>query len=99
MSAFDSQVALARGSKVAQQEIDVLAQIVSKLARAYRRAGSQVKLQNLFTRARPLLGDNNPTLDVITIEGLREDGKRREAPRPYANRGQAFSSRSLAAID
>jgi tetratricopeptide (TPR) repeat protein len=77
--AFDSQVALARGSKVAPQDIDVLSQIVSKLARAYRRAGSQVKLQNLFTRARPLLGDNNSTLDVITIESLREDGKRREA--------------------
>src|SRR5262249_37646401 len=77
--AFDGQVALAKVEAVGPQNIDVLAQIVTKLSRAYRRAGSQEKLQNLFTRARPLLGENSSTLDMITIEGLRENGKRREA--------------------
>ena len=53
--------------------------IVGKMARIYRRAGQTAKLQALLTRARRAIDEQNPLVETITIEGLREDGKRREA--------------------
>lgn len=52
---------------------------VNRLARVCRRAGYQTKLQALLARARRVVDEHNPLLDQITIEGLRADGKRREA--------------------
>ena len=54
-------------------------EVASRLARLYRRIGNQNRLQNLLTRTRRLVDEHNPLVELITIEGLREDGKRREA--------------------
>ncbi len=54
-------------------------EVASRLARLYRRIGNQTRLQNLLTRTRRLVDEHNPLVELITIEGLREDGKRREA--------------------
>jgi tetratricopeptide (TPR) repeat protein len=54
-------------------------EVVSRAARVYRRIGNQSKLQSLLTRTRRLVDEHNPLVELITIEGLREDGKRREA--------------------
>jgi Flp pilus assembly protein TadD len=44
-----------------------------------RRTGNQAKLQAVINRARRAIDEQNPLLDMLTIEALREDGKRREA--------------------
>jgi tetratricopeptide (TPR) repeat protein len=54
-------------------------EVVSRLVRALRRAGSQEKIQSVLAKTRRALDDRNPLLDLITIESLREDGKFREA--------------------
>jgi tetratricopeptide (TPR) repeat protein len=54
-------------------------EVANRLARAYRRVGNQTKLQTLLTRSRRLVDEHNPLVELIIIEGLREDGKRREA--------------------
>lgn len=54
-------------------------EVANRLARIYRRVGNQTKLQTLLTRTRRLVDEHNPVVELITIEGLREDGKRREA--------------------
>jgi tetratricopeptide (TPR) repeat protein len=54
-------------------------EVVNRLAIVFRRVGSQTKLQTLMTRTRRLIDEHNPLVELITIEGLREDGKRREA--------------------
>lgn len=58
---------------------DLFANVVTRLSSAYRRTGNKQKLQTVSARARQLLGDNNPQLDLLAIETLRDDGKRREA--------------------
>ena len=66
-----------RGS--GNQNTDLLGHVVGRLSRVYRRLGHASKLQQAFTRARPVIGERSTVLDLLTIENLREDGKRREA--------------------
>jgi tetratricopeptide (TPR) repeat protein len=54
-------------------------EVVSRLVRACRRVGNQSKLQSVLARTRRVIDEQNPMLDLIAIESLREDGKRREA--------------------
>ncbi len=54
-------------------------EVVNRLAIIFRRTSSQTKLQTLLARTRRLIDEHNPLVELITIEGLREDGKRREA--------------------
>lgn len=54
-------------------------EIVTRLVQVCRRSGQQTKLQAVLTRARRLVDEHNPLLDHLTIDMLREDGKRREA--------------------
>ncbi|MFN0112086.1 MAG: tetratricopeptide repeat protein [Blastocatellia bacterium] len=54
-------------------------EIVNRLAVIFRRTGNSVKLQTLLARARRLIDEHNPIVDLLTIETLREDGKRRDA--------------------
>jgi tetratricopeptide (TPR) repeat protein len=61
------------------QNVDLFAHVLNRLTRVYRRVGQQEKLQRAFDRARPIIGDRSPALDLILIENLREEGKRREA--------------------
>jgi tetratricopeptide (TPR) repeat protein len=72
------------------QGIDLFAHVLSKLTRVYRRAGQQEKLQAAFDRARPVVGDKSAALDLIVIENLREDGKRREALEMVVNAAKRF---------
>ncbi|MBI3426292.1 MAG: tetratricopeptide repeat protein [Acidobacteria bacterium] len=53
--------------------------VVGKMARLLRRSGNQARLQALLTRARRSLDEQNPLIESLTIESLREEGKRREA--------------------
>lgn len=57
----------------------LFSEVVTRLARVCRRVGNQTKLQNLLTRTRRLIDEQNSLVDLISIEGLREDGKYREA--------------------
>jgi tetratricopeptide (TPR) repeat protein len=54
-------------------------EVVNRLVRACRRVGNQSKLQSVLARTRRVIDEQNPMLDLIAIESLREDGKRREA--------------------
>ena len=54
-------------------------EIVSRLAVIFRRTSNQTKLQALLTRTRRLIDEQNPLADLVTIENLLEEGKRREA--------------------
>lgn len=54
-------------------------EVVNRLSVVLRRTGNQVKLQNLLSRTRRLVDEHNPLVELITIENLRKDGKRREA--------------------
>jgi tetratricopeptide (TPR) repeat protein len=54
-------------------------EVVNRLVRVCRRAGNQTKLQSALAKTRRVIDEQNPLLDLITIEMLREDGKRREA--------------------
>ena len=57
----------------------LFSEVVNRLVRACRRVGNQAKLQSVLTKARRVIDDQNPMLDLIAVESLREDGKRREA--------------------
>jgi tetratricopeptide (TPR) repeat protein len=57
----------------------LFSEVVNRLVRACRRAKSQVRLQNVLARTRRAIDETNPLLDLIAIESLRGDGKRREA--------------------
>jgi tetratricopeptide (TPR) repeat protein len=73
-----------------------LEHVLGKLTRVYRRVGQLEKLQAAFDRARPAIGDRSPALDLIVIENLREDGKRREALEMVVNATKRFpEDRSL----
>jgi tetratricopeptide (TPR) repeat protein len=65
--------------KLTSRNTDLFVNVVTKLTQAHRRVGNKQKLQTAFTRARQLLGENSPQLDLMAIETLREEGKRREA--------------------
>lgn len=54
-------------------------EVVHRLSKVFRRLGSQAKLQSLLTRTRRLVDEHNPIVELIAVEGLREDGKNREA--------------------
>ncbi|MGH9836085.1 MAG: tetratricopeptide repeat protein [Blastocatellia bacterium] len=54
-------------------------EVVNRLVRVCRRAGNQAKLQIALEKARRAIDEQNPLLDLINIELLREDGQRREA--------------------
>ncbi len=54
-------------------------EVVNRLVRVYRRTKNQMKLQTALAKTRRAIDESNPLLDLITVESLREDGKRREA--------------------
>ncbi len=54
-------------------------EIANRLAAIFRRTGNQTKMQALLTRTRRLIDEQNPLADLITIENLQDEGKRREA--------------------
>lgn len=54
-------------------------EVVNRLAIIFRRTGNQTRLQTLLARTRRLIDEHNPLVELITIESLREDGKRLEA--------------------
>lgn len=64
---------------VAGQRLDLFGHVLGRLMRVYRRTGRVEKVEQAFNRARPVIGDRSPALDLLVIEHLREDGKRREA--------------------
>jgi tetratricopeptide (TPR) repeat protein len=64
---------------VNEQAAGLFNHIVGKMARLLRRSGNQPKLQTLLTRTRRAIDEQNPLVETLTIESLREDGKRREA--------------------
>src|SRR5262249_52911703 len=64
---------------VSEQNAGLFNHVVNKLARLCRRTGNQAKLQVVLNRARRAIDEQNPLIELITIEALREDGKRREA--------------------
>ncbi|MDX2032965.1 MAG: tetratricopeptide repeat protein [Blastocatellia bacterium] len=74
--AFDS--ILGRGP-VTAVNTPLLGEVVNRLVRVCRRAGNQTKLQSILARTRRAIDEQNPLLDILTIETLREDGRRREA--------------------
>jgi tetratricopeptide (TPR) repeat protein len=67
-----------RGASTAQN-LDLFAHVINRLARVYRRTGQTDRLQAAFTRARPVVGERSPALELLTIEGLREEGKQQAA--------------------
>lgn len=71
--------ALAGRGTVSDRNVGLFNHVVGKLARLCRRTGNQAKLQAVFNRTRRLIDEQNPLIEMLTIEGLREDGKRREA--------------------
>jgi tetratricopeptide (TPR) repeat protein len=64
---------------VSEQTEGLFNHVTSKAARLCRRTGNQIKLQTLLARARRAIREQNPLIETLTVEGLREVGKRREA--------------------
>ena len=62
-----------------EQAVGLFNHIVGKMARLLRRSGNQPKLQALLTRTRRVIDEQNPLIESLTIESLREEGKRRDA--------------------
>lgn len=54
-------------------------EVVNRLVRVCRRIGNQTKSESVLARTRRAIDEQSPLLDLITIESLRESGKRREA--------------------
>lgn len=54
-------------------------EVVNRLVRVLRRVGNQQKMQSVLTRTRRVVDEHNPLLDLLAIDSLREEGKRREA--------------------
>ena len=54
-------------------------EVLTGLVRVCRRTGNQAKMQSAINRIRRLVEADNPILDQIAIDNLREDGKRAEA--------------------
>jgi tetratricopeptide (TPR) repeat protein len=57
----------------------LFSEVVNRLVRTCRRVGNQSKLQSVLARTRRVIDEQNPMLDMIAIESLRDDGKHREA--------------------
>ena len=72
------------------QNLELFAHVLNRLTRVYRRVGLQEKQLAAFDRARPVIGDRSPALDLIVIENLREEGKRREALEMAINTSKRF---------
>lgn len=70
---------LAGKGPVSEPNVPLFNHLVGKMARLHRQAGQPAKLQALLTRARRAIAEQNPLIESLTIEGLREEGKRREA--------------------
>ncbi|HEX4951722.1 MAG TPA: tetratricopeptide repeat protein [Blastocatellia bacterium] len=70
---------LANRSKLDAASTETLTTVVARLTRAYNRQGDKKKAQAVFARAQQLLGENNPMVNSLLIDELREEGKYREA--------------------
>jgi tetratricopeptide (TPR) repeat protein len=70
---------LANRPKLDAASTETLTTVVARLTRAYHRQGDKKKAQTVFTRAQQLLGEGNPMVSSLLIDGLREEGKFREA--------------------
>ncbi len=66
-------------TKLDASSTETLTTIVARLTRTYNRQGDKKKAQAVLTRAQQLLGENNPMVNSLLIDGLREEGKYREA--------------------
>lgn len=73
---FDGLVAQGRPEP---QGLALLGDVTSRLVRLCSRAGNKQKIQSVYARTQKLLGENSPLLDSISIETLREEGRKREA--------------------
>jgi tetratricopeptide (TPR) repeat protein len=75
------EVFLAGSSRNALSTLNnsLFGEVVNRLARICRRTRNQAKLQSVLQRARRVLDEQSPLLDLISIESVREDGKKREA--------------------
>ncbi len=62
-----------------QVNMPLFGEVVNRLVRVCRRVGNQTKLQGVLARTRRVIDEQNPMLDLIAVELMREDGKRREA--------------------
>lgn len=70
---------LANKTKLDASNTETLTSVVARLTRTYNRQGDKKKAQAVLTRAQQLLGENNPMVNSLLIDGLREEGKYREA--------------------
>ncbi len=70
---------MANKPKLTAPENETFLELVTRLTHTYNREGNKKKSQDLLARAKSVLGDNNPLVDSLLIEGLREEGKPREA--------------------
>ena len=70
---------LSTKTKLDASSTETLTTVVARLTRAYNRQGDKKKAQAVFTRAQQLLGENNPMVNSLLIDGLREEGRYREA--------------------
>lgn len=66
-------------TKLDASSTETLTTVVARLTRTYNRQGDKKKAQAVLTRAQQLLGENNPMVNSLLIDGLREEGKYREA--------------------
>ncbi len=68
-------------SKATQTNVasPLFGEVVNRLIRVLRRSGDQSRLQSVLAKTRRAIDEQNPILDLITIESLREDGKSSEA--------------------
>ena len=70
---------LATKTRLEASSTETLTTVVARLTRAYNRQGDKKKVQAVFARTQQLLGENNPMVSSLLIDGLREEGKYREA--------------------
>ena len=70
---------LASKSKLEASSTETLITVVTRLTRTYNQQGDKKKAQAVFARAQQLLGESNPMISSLLIDGLREEGKYREA--------------------
>ncbi len=70
---------LSTKTKLDASSTETLTTVVARLTRTYNRQGDKKKAQAVFTRAQQLLGENNPMVSSLLIDGLREEGKYSEA--------------------
>jgi tetratricopeptide (TPR) repeat protein len=61
------------------KNVPLLSEVTGRLVRLCSRVGNKQKIQSVYTRAQKVLGETSPVMDSISIETLREEGKKREA--------------------